>query len=155
MRSITGKKQVKNTLTETSKRNNNGKKKSNKQKLTAECFDLWGKCIIARDRTCRSSGDDSRLSAHHIRSRTHHSTRFNLQNGICLSWKVHFLQKANPERFQDMVIEIIGQEEYDRLKKMSLVVVKHTVSDLEQIKFELQAELKRIRNGIDFDKIPF
>jgi hypothetical protein len=125
------------------------------KKLEMECFSLWSACIIARDKTCRYSNSDERLSAHHIRSRTHHSTRFNLQNGICLSWKVHFLQKANPERFQDMVIEIIGQEEYDRLKKMSLVVVKHTVSDLEQIKFELQAELKRIRNGIDFDKIPF
>ena len=125
------------------------------KQLERDCFSLWSDCIIARDKTCRVSGSDERLSAHHIRSRTHHTTRFNLKNGIALSWKVHFLQKANPERFLDMIIEVIGQEEYDRLKRMSQTVVKHTVEDLEQIKFELQTDLKRIRNGIDFDNLPF
>jgi hypothetical protein len=68
-----------------------------------------------------------------------------------VAWKVHFLQKANPERFLDMIIEVIGQEEYDRLKRMSLVFVDQTVDDLEQIKFELEAKLKQIRAGINFD----
>lgn len=125
------------------------------KRLEKECFELWSKCIIARDKVCRYSNSSDRLSAHHIRSRTHASTRFSLDNGICLSWKVHFLQKANPERFQDMVIEVIGQEEYDRLKIMSQVVVKQTVEDLEQIKFELTAKLKQIRAGIDFNNLPF
>ena len=116
------------------------------RKLENECFELWSRCVIARDKVCRYSKSSDRLSAHHIRSRTHHATRFNLENGITVAWKVHFLQKANPERFQDMIIEVIGQEEYDRLKRMSLVVVDQTVEDLEQIKFELQATLKRLRS---------
>jgi hypothetical protein len=125
------------------------------KRLEKECYDLWSKCIVARDKVCRYSKSSDRLSAHHIRSRTHASTRFSLDNGICLSWKVHFLQKANPERFQDMVIEVIGQDRYEELKKRSLVVAKQTVSDLEQIKFDLQKQLTRIQNGIDFDDLPF
>jgi hypothetical protein len=134
-------------------KNRKKKRLSKLKQLERDCFSLWSDCIIARDKKCRVSGSDERLSAHHIRSRTHHATRFNLKNGMALSWKVHFLQKANPERFQDMIIDVIGQEEYNRLKIMSLVVVKQTVEDLEQIKFELQDELRRIRAGIDFDEI--
>lgn len=126
-----------------------------KRKLEMECFSLWADCIIARDKTCRYSNSDERLSAHHIRSRTHHSTRFNLENGICLSWKVHFLQKANPERFQDMVIEIIGDEKYQALKRMSQVVVDQTAADLQEIKEHLQGELRRIKAGVDLDNLPF
>lgn len=127
------------------------KKLSKTQQLEKDCFELWRDCVKARDRICRVSGSDQRLTAHHIRSRTHHSTRFNLENGLTVAWKVHFLQKANPERFQDMIIEVIGQEEYDRLKRMSLVVVDQTVDDLEQIKFELEEKLKQIRAGVNFD----
>ena len=95
-------------------------KKTKKQILEAECDKLWSQCIIARDRTCRGSNSSDRLSAHHIRSRTHRSTRWDLDNGLCLSWKVHFLQKANPERFQDLIINIIGDEKYQALKRKAL-----------------------------------
>ena len=142
-------------LSKSSKKTTKKKRLPKLKQLERDCFSLWSDCVKARDKICRVSGSDERLSAHHIRSRTHHSTRFNLDNGLCLSWKVHFLQKANPERFQDMVIDVIGQEEYDRLKIMSQVVVKQTVEDLEQIKFELTAKLKQIRAGIDFNNLPF
>jgi hypothetical protein len=130
-------------------------KKSKKKKLEDECFRLWSQCILARDKTCRYTNSDERLSAHHIRSRTHHSTRFSLENGIALSWKVHFLQKANPERFQDMVIEIIGNEKYESLKRKSLVVVDQTVADLEDIKRRLEIELRYIQDGLDFNDLVF
>jgi len=131
------------------------KRISPKRKLEMECFSLWSDCIIARDKTCRYTNSDERLSGHHIRSRTHHATRFNLENGICLSWKVHFLQKANPERFQDMVIEIIGDEKYQALKRMSQVVVDQTVADLQEIKEHLQEQLRKFKTGVDFENLPF
>jgi len=131
------------------------KRISPKRKLENDCFTLWSRCIIARDKTCRYSNSDERLSAHHIRSRTHHATRFSLDNGIALSWKVHFLQKANPERFQDMVIEIIGDDKYQELKTRSKEIVSHTVSDLEEIKRRLTIELRHIQQGVDFDNLPF
>lgn len=125
------------------------------KKLEKECFDLWSDCIIERDKVCRVSQSDERLSGHHIRSRTHHSTRFDLENGICLSWKVHFLQKANPERFQDMIIDVIGDKKYQELKIKSLKIVDQTVADLEDIKSFLTQELKHIRSGLNFKEIPF
>jgi len=126
-----------------------------KKKLTNDCFTLWSRCIIERDKTCRYSNSSERLSAHHIRSRTHAATRFSLDNGLALSWKVHFLQKANPERFFDMVIEIIGNERYEELKKRSLVVVDQTVDDLQRIKEDLTKNLQRIKDGLDFNDLPF
>ena len=126
-----------------------------KKRLENECDKLWSQCIIARDGTCRGTNSIDRLSAHHIRSRTHRSTRWDLDNGLCLSWKVHFLQKANPERFQDLIINIIGDKKYQALKRKSLQVVDYSIADLEQIKEDLTNKLKDIKAGLDFDNIPF
>jgi len=72
-----------------------------------------------------------------------------------LSWRVHFLQKANPERFQDLIINIIGDKKYQALKRKSLQVVDYTTADLEQIKQDLTNKLKDIKAGLDFDNVPF
>ena len=123
------------------------KKLPKKKLLEKECLSLWSQCVRERDKVCRNSGSDEHLSAHQIRSVTHHSTKYNINNGLCLCWrKCHFLQKHHPERFQDMVLEIIGDEEYARLKAMSLTdIQKHTVYDLEGIKEYLQNELRRLK----------
>ena len=126
------------------------RKKSARQLLIKTCDDLWSDCVIARDQTCRYSNDDTYLSAHHIRSRGHWATRWLIDNGLTLSWrKVHFLQKANPERFQDMVIEIIGQPFYDEMKKKSQMIVNYSIADLQDIKTYLQKDLKKIESGIN------
>jgi len=56
---------------------------------------------------------------------------------------VHFLQKANPELFHDKIIECIGQKEYDRLKKLSSMTYKWSLSELERIKEQLQAVINQ------------
>ena len=129
---------------------------SEKKKLDKECRDLWSKCVIARDKTCRYTNEDTFLSAHHIRSVTHKATRFLLDNGLTLSWrKVHFLQKMNPEKFQDMVIEIIGEDFYQEMKRKSQVVVDdYTVDDLTLIKADLKAKLKELELG-NYENLPF
>ena len=113
------------------------KPKTDRKKLEAQLDKLFSQAVIARDGKCRISGSDERLTVHHIRSRSHKITRWNLENGICLSWKVHFLQKANPELFHDKIIECIGQKEYDRLKKLSNMTYKWSLSELERIKEQL------------------
>jgi predicted component of type VI protein secretion system len=52
------------------------------------------------------------------------------------------MQKFNPERFQDSVLEIIGQREYDRMKEKSLKIVKYNMKDLEEV-FEFLTEKLR------------
>ena len=118
-------------------------KKPDRKKLEKELDKLWSKAIISRDKTCRYSNSTDRLSAHHIRSRRHSITRWNLENGICLSWRVHFLQKANPELFHDKIIECIGQKEYDRLKKLSNMTYKFSIEELLRIKEQLQEAINK------------
>jgi hypothetical protein len=124
------------------------RKVSNRKKLIKQCLDLWSDCVIARDHTCRNCNSDQYLSAHHIRSVTHHITMFDIDNGICLCWrKCHFQQKFHPERFQDMVIEIIGQDYYEEMKRKSSVVVDYTIADLIEIKEYLQNKLKELKGA--------
>lgn len=111
--------------------------KPDRKKLENQLDKLFSQAVIARDRKCKISGSDERLTVHHIRSRSHKITRWNLENGICLSWRVHFLQKANPELFHDKIIECIGQKEYDRLKKLSDQTYKWSIEELERIKEQL------------------
>lgn len=114
--------------------------------IDKECRDIWSDCVIARDKVCRHTGDDQGLSAHHIRSVSHASTRFDLENGMALSWtKVHFLQKVNPERFQDIVIDIIGAEEYERLKAKSRIPLKRNIQDMRDERERLTRELKALK----------
>ena len=112
--------------------------------IDAECLKLWSQCVIARDRCCRITKSEIGLTSHHIRSRGHAATRFDLENGMCIAWKWHFLQKANPERFQDSVIDVVGVEEYERLKARSLRPLKRNISDMRDERERLKRTLKAL-----------
>jgi hypothetical protein len=127
---------------------------SERKKLIDDCDKLWSLCIKKRDKTCRYTNSDFGLQAHHIRSRIHFSTRWLLDNGLTLSNKVHCLQKMNPELFQDKVIEIIGQDFYDQMKKKSQIRVDYSIADLIEQKELLKAKLQELKLG-DFNKLVF
>jgi len=127
---------------------------SERKKLIDDCDKLWALCIKERDKTCRYTNSDYGLQAHHIRSRSHFSTRWLLDNGLTLTSKVHVLQKFNPELFQDKVIEIIGQDFYEEIKKKSAMVVDYTVDNLRLVKADLTAKLKELELG-NFNSLPF
>jgi hypothetical protein len=131
------------------------KKLPKKKRLIKDCLDEWSLCVRERDKVCRICGSDQRLSAHHIRSVTHNSTKFDLENGICLCWSCHSQQKFHPERFQDSVIDVIGDEKYAALKRKSLQVVDYSTSDLEEKRDNLRRKLHDFKAGVDFDNIPF
>ncbi len=136
------KKPIKQTKKKKTKR-----KKSEHKKLEEKCLDLWSDCVITRDRTCRNCNSDEYLSAHHIRSVSNHNTMFDINNGICLCWrKCHFPQKYHPEKFQDMVLSIIGEEHYNQMKYKSLIVRDWTVEDLRNKKEELKLKLEELKN---------
>lgn len=114
--------------------------------IDAECLKLWSQCVITRDRVCRVTGSTHSLSAHHIRSRGHASTRFDLENGMCLSWRDwHFLQKFNPERFQDGIIDVIGTDKYEQLKAKSRIPLKRNTQDLRDERERLTRMLKALK----------
>lgn len=129
-------------------------KKSPLKKLDEQCLELWSKCVRERDKTCRNCNSDYRLSAHHIRTKSHQATRYSLANGMALCWSCHCLQKYQPEKFHDMVISIIGQEKYDLMKELSAPVVKYTLEDLEDRKESLEVALKHLKHDLDYDHLP-
>lgn len=118
------------------------KKKTEREILDKDCLDLWSLCVRKKDGTCRNCNGDTHLSGHHIRVKQHRATRYDvINNGMCLCSKCHSLQKFQPERFHDMVISIIGQAEYDRIKAISQIVTKYSLDDLREIKRDLQRKL--------------
>ena len=122
-------------------KNNN---KPDKKKLDDQCLDLWALIVKKRDFTCRNCNSTTGLSGHHIRVRQHKSTRYDVDNGVSLCRSCHSLQKFRPEQFHDMVIEIIGQKEYDRLKAKSEIEVHYKIPDLLEIKEHLKSILNQM-----------
>lgn len=118
-----------------------------KKKIEDQCLALWSKCVRTKDRVCRITGTDSGvLQAHHVRSVSHKATYLDLENGMTLSSRVHCLQKFNPEKFQDMVISVLGNEEYQRLKVKSQREFKPTVPWLLEMKDHLKTILKALES---------
>ena len=123
------------------------KKKTERAKLDGDILDLWSLCVRARDHNvCRSTNSDEQLSAHHVIEKTHRWGRYAIENGITLTWKVHCLQKSHPEQFRDKVIEIIGEEEFNRLKKkyMYQKICRRSIPDLIEVKEGLKYLLKNM-----------
>jgi hypothetical protein len=60
----------------------------------------------------------------------------------------------NPELFQDKVIEIIGQDFYEELKKKSLIRVDYSIADLIEMKELLKKKLQELELG-DYTNLPF
>jgi hypothetical protein len=115
-----------------------------KTKIETQCLTLWSLCVRTRDRKCRICGSDDRLQGHHIRSRSNKATFLDLENGMAVCSHCHILQKFNPERFQDMVIDAIGNEEYQRLKAKSQRTWKPIVKELLMMKDSLKISLKAL-----------
>ena len=121
-------------------------KKPERQKLDAQCLELWSKCIRTKQRVCRNCGSDYRLQAHHIVQRTYKLSRYNTQNGLCLCAGCHFTEKIDPERFRSMIIGIIGEETYIAMQNKYRVQWKWTVPELREIRDGLKAELKALES---------
>ena len=113
-------------------------KKPTRAQLEKQVDRLWAKIVVERDNACRNCNSEFVLQAHHIRGRQHTATTYDVNNGLTLCRKCHSLQKFRPEQFHDMIIDIIGQPEYDRLKAKSAAIVKHYYQDLVEIKEKLK-----------------
>jgi hypothetical protein len=120
-------------------------KLTERKKLDRDCLSLWSNCVIALNPTCRNCNSDYRLSGHHIRVKQHQNTRYFIDNGLTLCWKCHSLQHYQPERFHDMIIEIIGQGRYDFMKELSAGIKQYSLEDLREQKEFLKQELTRLK----------
>lgn len=92
-----------------------------------------GKCEL----NCRNN--QSILHAHHIFSRKHKSTRWDLNNGIALCPACHlYLAHKSPTEFTFRLLDIKGRDFLDRLRIKANSVGRWSVGELEILKQELE-----------------
>ena len=93
-----------------------------RKSLLKICDDLRSHLVKVRAGfRCEYCGTNRGLNSHHIRSRTNYSTRFSLDNGVCLCAFHHtlsprFSAHKTPCEFTDRIKETRGAERYDNLK---------------------------------------
>lgn len=86
------------------------------------CDDLRSKLVkIRAGFKCEYCWGTKYLNSHHIFTRNNYSTRYDLDNGICLCSKHHTLDSnfsahKTPMEFSEWIMEERGRERYDRLK---------------------------------------
>lgn len=87
------------------------------------CDELWSKLVKVRARfKCEYCWKTTYLNSHHIFSRNNYSTRFDLDNGICLCVAHHtmsstFSAHKTPMEFSDRVKEYRWEDRYQALKE--------------------------------------
>ena len=89
------------------------------------CDELWSKLVKVRAWfRCEYCWKDKYLNSHHLFTRNNYTTRFDLDNWICLcSWH-HTMSKSfsahrTPLEFAEWIIARRWQERYDNLKAKS------------------------------------
>ena len=76
----------------------------------------WSKAIKDRvGNRCEQCGSSNRLNSHHIITRANKSTRWNLDNGVCLCSGHHYNAHIRPEQFRAWLINKYSQEWFDKL----------------------------------------
>ncbi len=94
-------------------------------KLFSKTVRQRGKC-----QRCQKAGI---THAHHIISRTHRNTRWNLSNGLELCYRCHIhFAHADPILFTEWVTGLLGKKHINTLKKLSRKSPKG--QDFEMIK---------------------
>jgi len=110
------------------------KKKTRRKELELELDRVWHEKVLERDKKkCRICGKTDRLQSHHIFSRTHRATRWDLDNGITLCAGHHYWAHREPEKFRQFVIGLMGEEKYQRIFEKSQHSVKFSIQDLEDL----------------------
>ena len=109
-----------------------GKSNSELQKLEKKADEKWSIAVkLNYGNKCAYSGSIEDLNAHHIESRVHRSTRWDIDCGICLSATHHtfsseFSAHKTPAKFRDWLIETKWQQFVDELHMKSRQIVKIT-----------------------------
>lgn len=125
-------------------------KKQESQKLKKQNSDSWlnkqldkawsaavrkkGYCAL-----CLKRPPEVILHAHHIFSRRHFSTRWDIQNGICLCTHCHlYVAHKDIQEFADFVRGKYGEAKLDELRRLAHAEALFSVDDKKAILEELK-----------------
>jgi len=124
------------------------KVKSELKKLEDKADDIWSKAVkINYNNKCVYSQESTNLNSHHIFTRSRLSTRWNINNGMCLTanhhtWSQEFSAHKTPAKFMVWLRELKWDKFIDDLEKKSREVFKPTVENLQAIIKELEDFIK-------------
>ena len=91
---------------------------------------------------CQRCGKKNNLQTAHIFGRTYNSTRFDLDNLLCLCPDCHInFAHKQPILFAEFVRKILGEDKYELLKEKHRQITKFTLDDLE-LKLRVLKEMK-------------
>jgi len=85
-----------------------------KDKFAQECMDLWQELVKARaNYKCEwwgcNKGKGGYLNSHHLFSKSHQSTKFDLENGMCLCSGHHSLKTDSAHKDATFTLKATGQ----------------------------------------------
>ena len=95
--------------------------KNPKKKLRAEADKIWYNIIIQRNPICESCGEEKSTQAHHYYYKgSFGHLRYNLDNGIGLGLKCHFLlHHHDPKPIEEEIVKQRGKKWFNKLVKLS------------------------------------
>ena len=96
---------------------------------------------------CEKCGKEKPLNSHHIYSRSKLSTRWHLDNGICLCVGCHtfssvFSAHKTPIEFVEWLTEYKGKKFINRLRAKSYTMWKPMLCERQELLKELQDKIK-------------
>ena len=101
------------------------KPKINKKAIEKELDVLWSQVVRSRDKHCVKCGGNYGLQAHHIFSRRHKSTRWDVHNGVALCTGCHiFWAHRDTGGFVAWWMDKYGEDKFRMLSQLSNVVFK-------------------------------
>jgi len=96
------------------------------QSQIKELDKIWYNIIKQRDIYCQKCGSNKALAAHHIFSRTHRSTCWDINNGILLCYPCHiFKAHKDPTEFTIWLEELKGRKFINALRRKKNQIVKN------------------------------
>lgn len=116
-------------------------KAQDKAKLEKACDTLWAQAVKKRDNyKCVRCGKPA-VHAHHIFSRRHKRTRWEIQNGISLCFYEHWywVKSSEPDDKAEYLKLLEKRVNIFDLKWESGRVFKPTIEDLQRIKARLES----------------
>lgn len=124
------------------------KAKTERQKVYKQLEDAW-KVLVKLRASCvceYRNCNKTYLNSHHIFSKRHMATRWDLENGICLCSGHHTLNMFSAHQspaFVDWIEEYIGEERYNRIKLKAYTIKKWTIQEMKELLEEFKKEIKK------------
>ena len=117
--------------------------KINKKLIEKNLDDMWSKAVKVRDNNkCVRCGGNYGMQSHHIFSRRHKATRWDIDNGVALCTGCHiFYAHRDVGGFCSWYMDKFGKEQFFRLDQLSKVTFKPDADYYDRVGAQLRGYL--------------